>query len=306
MQRSFGTVISGNRRPTNELSSEQRAGILAAVEAGEKKSEIAKRFRVSRNTVYETIHRFNETNSTQSRPRSGGPRALSARDERLLLRTVKKEPKLTYNGIIQQTKLNVSRTTIRRILKQYGIKKKIAAKRPLLSTAMAEKRLAFANKMADFDWSKALFSDECSYEPGSGTQRRWIFRESGQKWDKDKVAAVPKSGGKPVMIWAAIGLQQRSALIFMNRRSEKNGYNAESYREALEEGLVPIYEPGMAFQQDNAPIHKAGGTKDWFGNHGIWVIDWPPCSPDLNPIEHAWAMLKRKTLDKYPESAYLG
>ena len=51
MQRSFGTVISGNRRPTNELSSEQRAGILAAVEAKENRSEIAKRFRVSRNTV---------------------------------------------------------------------------------------------------------------------------------------------------------------------------------------------------------------------------------------------------------------
>jgi len=41
MQRLFGTEISGNRRPGVELSDTQRAGIFSAVEAGEKKTEIA-------------------------------------------------------------------------------------------------------------------------------------------------------------------------------------------------------------------------------------------------------------------------
>ena len=38
----------------------------------------------------------------------------------------------------------------------------------------------------------------------------------------------------------------------------------------------------------------------WFENRGIWVIDWPPCSPDLNPIEHAWKALKHELYRLYP------
>jgi hypothetical protein len=55
MQRSFGTEISGNRRPGAELSDVQRAGILSAVEAGEEKTKIAARYRVTRRVIYNTI-----------------------------------------------------------------------------------------------------------------------------------------------------------------------------------------------------------------------------------------------------------
>jgi transposase len=40
--------------------------------------------------------------------------------------------------------------------------------------------------------------------------------------------------------------------------------------------------------QDNASIHTAKKVKDWFMGNGIITTDWPPYSPDLNPIEHAW------------------
>jgi transposase len=53
--------------------------------------------------------------------------------------------------------------------------------------------------------------------------------------------------------------------------------------------------------QDNALIHTAGKIKNWLQGHGITVMEWPPYSPDLNPIENAWAKLKERIYELHPE-----
>ncbi len=52
---------------------------------------------------------------------------------------------------------------------------------------------------------------------------------------------------------------------------------------------------------DNAPIYKAYIIRDQLQERGIEVIDWPPYSPDLNPIKNLWALLKEKMYILYPE-----
>ncbi len=57
------------------------------------------------------------------------------------------------------------------------------------------------------------------------------------------------------------------------------------------------------FQQDLAPAHTAKGTKSWFSDHGVTVLDWPANSPDLNPIENLCGIVKRKIRDTRPNNA---
>ena len=55
------------------------------------------------------------------------------------------------------------------------------------------------------------------------------------------------------------------------------------------------------FQQDNATPHTAGTSQAWFHTHGIDVIDFPPWSSDLSPIENLWSDLKRRVYAQHPK-----
>jgi transposase len=88
--------------------------------------------------------------------------------------------------------------------------------------------------------------------------------------------------------------------------SPQGGVTAKRYIEVLEEYLPTILNHNSIFMQDNAKIHKAHIVRDWFINEGIELMDWPPYSPDLNPIENLWKRLKDEIIQAHPELVTMG
>ena len=151
MQRSFGTEISGNRRPGAELSDVQRAGILSAVEAGEEKTKIAAKYRVSRRVIYNTIDRWNNHHTLKSLPRPGQPEKLTRRQKRLLLRIVRRNPRIDYAALkCQAAGVTVKHRTLQHLFKKHYITKWLAKKRPKLTPAVARLRYLWAQKYKGF------------------------------------------------------------------------------------------------------------------------------------------------------------
>ncbi len=72
--------------------------------------------------------------------------------------------------------------------------------------------------------------------------------------------------------------------------------NAKKYINVLDESLLNfmgIHECTI-YQHDSAPCHTAKSVTKWFEIKNIEVLSWPGNSPDLNPIENLWMLVKKK------------
>ncbi len=171
------------------------------------------------------------------------------------------------------------------------------ATKPLLNQRQRQKRLTWGVEKKNWtvaQWSKVLFSDKSKFCISFGNQGPRVWRKSGEAQNPCCLKSSVKFP-QSVMIWAAMSSAGVGPLCFL-----KSTVNAAIYQEILEHFMLPsadkLYgDADFIFQQDLAPAHTAKGTKSWFNDHGVTVLDWPANSPDLNPIENLSGIVKRDT-----------
>lgn len=73
--------------------------------------------------------------------------------------------------------------------------------------------------------------------------------------------------------------------------------NGESFAAWVEQFLIPALEPGSIVVLDNLGSHKGSRVRMMLKAAGIRLFFLPPYSPDLNPIELAFAKLKKLLRD---------
>jgi len=103
------------------------------------------------------------------------------------------------------------------------------------------------------------------------------------------------------MVWAAISKAGSSELLMTRRDlgAKKQGFKSRSYLQVFKDGLLPIILENDINQQDGARIHTSKAAKAWFKrNHIRLLANWPPYSPDLNPIEYL-GLYSKKSYTSY-------
>ncbi|KAI0994037.1 hypothetical protein K3495_g14146 [Podosphaera aphanis] len=102
------------------------------------------------------------------------------------------------------------------------------------------------------------------------------------------------------MFWGSFTGKEEGPCLFWEK--EWGSITSDSYCQRivpLIDGMVSM-RPWISVMQDNAPPYVASKTIEEFQERIITTIEWPPYSPDLNPIEHEWDSMKDYIQYHYP------
>ncbi|KAF7370109.1 DDE-3 domain-containing protein [Mycena sanguinolenta] len=236
---------------------------------------------------------------------AGRLKAISDRDLEEAIRRIDAGEFVDGEDVRREMLPDVPGRTIRHVLSSVGLHGYVQRVKPNLQPRHVQQREQMYNKFAAwtdprvFAQGVMINSDESKIELKTGTGRRWCHRRHGEN-----VLAVetvqPREAhglrGIKINVWGAIHPNGVSELVQV-----EGNLTAVQYVDILDRALVPLYDhyenrqhTFLYFQQDNDPKHTSKLAKAWFRDQGVTVFPWPAKSPDVSPIENAWAHLKRE------------
>ncbi len=146
-----------------------KARIIQASKDGMSQNNIVKEFESSKGQVNRLLSKYRRKKSIDRKQGSGRIKKTTPRDDRNIMRLVKKDPFISASVIKKDLGLNVSIDTIeRRIKSTKEFQSYRAAKKPFLTKQQMKRRYQWAclhRTWTNEQWMRILWTDESQFVP---------------------------------------------------------------------------------------------------------------------------------------------